>query len=299
MEDIIKKADLPAEALAKANVLIEALPYIQNFYDKTIVIKYGGAAMTDPTIRRNVLEDIVFMNYVGMRPILVHGGGPALSKKLSELGKETKFVRGFRVTDENTMRIAEHEFMKINREIVQEIKMLGGSAMSLSGSEDRLIEVRKHAPIDGEDIGFVGEVTAINGSVLQKMIAGDIIPVIPPMGVGPDDHTYNINADQVAADVAAATHALKLVILTNVQGIFKNIGNPDSLMSHVNLDQVEELEKNGSISGGMVPKVNACIEALSRGVPKTHILDAKIPHALLLEIFTDKGIGTEIVKNGI
>src|SRR3989338_6015354 len=289
MEDIIKKAD----------VLIEALPYIQSFYDKPIVIKYGGAGMTDAAIRRNVLEDIVFMSYVGMCPILVHGGGPTLSKKLKDLGVGTKFVQGFRVTDEKTMQIAEEEFMRINTEIVREIKSLGGSAMSLNGDEDGVIEVQKHGPIDGEDVGYVGDITKVNADVLQKMLVGDIIPVIPPLGFGTnDDHAYNINADQVAAEVASAIGALKLVVLTNVQGILRNLDNPDTLLSHVTLAEVDTLMKSGVIAGGMIPKVKACIKALEGGVPKTHILDAKIPHALLLEIFTDKGIGTEIVSSG-
>src|SRR3989344_1810713 len=182
MEDVINKSDIAAKATAKADVLLEALPYIQNFYDKAVVIKYGGAAMTDETVRKNVLEDIVFMSYVGMRPILVHGGGPALSKRLNGLGRETKFVQGFRVTDEETMRIAEEEFMKINTEIVRELKALGGSALALSGKDDAAIEAQKHPDIDGEDIGFVGEITKINSAMIEKMIVGDIIPVIPPIG---------------------------------------------------------------------------------------------------------------------
>ena len=288
MDDIIKKA----------GVLIEALPYIKNFYDKTIVIKYGGAAMTDDALRRSVLEDIVFMNYVGMQPILVHGGGPKLTQRLKDLGITTKFVEGYRVTDEETMRIAEEEFMKINADIVRELKSLGASAMSLSGKEDGFIEVQKHAPIEGVDLGYVGEIKNIDTDVISKMLTTDIIPVIPPVGVGESDgHAYNINADQVASEVAAALSALKLVVLTNVQGILRNIDNTDSLITHVTLSQVKQLIDSGVVSGGMLPKVNACVHALEHGVTKSHILDAKIPHALLLEIFTDKGVGTEFVKS--
>jgi len=286
MEEIIKKAD----------VLIEALPYIQSFYDKTIVIKYGGAAMTDTGIRRNVLEDIVFMSYVGMRPVLVHGGGPYISKRIEELGKEVKFVKGFRVTDEETMEVVEDELTRINREIVREIISLGGSAISLSGKEDHLIEVKRHAEIDGVDIGFVGEVTKINGDVIQKMITSDIIPVISPIGIGKDGFTYNVNADQASAEISRNLGALKLVLLTNVRGILKELSDPESLISHVNIAEVGQLMENKVLSGGMIPKVNACIRALERGVKKTHIIDVKIPHGILLEIFTDKGIGTEIVK---
>lgn len=286
MEEIIKKAD----------VLIEALPYIQSFYDKTIVIKYGGAAMTDASIRRNVLEDIVFMSYVGMRPVLVHGGGPFISKRLEEIGKEVKFVKGFRVTDEETMEVVEEELTKINREIVREIISHGGSAISLSGADDHLIEVKKHMEPDGTDIGFVGEITKINGDVIQKMLTSDIIPVICPIGRGKDGFTYNVNADQSAAEIARNLGALKFVLLTNVRGILKDIQNPESLISHINVSEIEQLLETKILSGGMIPKVKAGIRALEKGVKKAHIIDVKIPHAILLEIFTDKGIGTEIVK---
>ncbi len=284
------------EMIRKADVLIEALPYIQSFYDKTIIIKYGGAAMTDNTIRRNVLEDIVFTSYVGLRPVLVHGGGPYISKRLEDQGKVVKFVKGFRVTDEETMEVVEEELSRINREIVREIISLGGSAISLSGKEDHLIEVKKHGDIDGEDIGFVGEITKVNGDVIQKMITSDIIPVISPIGIGKDGFTYNVNADQASAEIARSLGAIKLLLLTNVRGILKDINDPESVMSHVNISEIDNLLQSKILSGGMIPKVKACIRALERGVKKTHIIDGKIPHGILLEIFTDKGIGTEIVK---
>lgn len=284
------------DSIKKAEVLIEALPYIQLFYDKTIVIKYGGAAMTDPTIRREVLEDIVFMSYVGMRPVLVHGGGPFISKRLEEMKKEVKFVKGFRVTDEETMEVVEEELTKINRDIVREIISLGGSAISLSGFEDHLIEVKKCPDIDGQDIGFVGDVTKINGDVVQRMLTSDIIPVISPIGIGKDGFTYNVNADNSAAEIARSLRAHKLVLLTNVMGIMTDVKDPDSLIGHATEEEIEALIKKGVIGGGMIPKVRAALRALDRGVKKTHIIDGKIPHGLLLEIFTDKGIGTEIVK---
>ena len=286
MEEMIKKAD----------VLIEALPYIQNFYEKTIVIKYGGAVLTDTVIRRNVLEDIIFMSYVGMRPVLVHGGGPYISKRIEELGKQPKFVRGFRVTDEEAIEVVEEELSKVNREIVREVISLGGSAISLSGKEDHLIEAKKHADIDGEDIGFVGEITKINGDVIQKMITSDIIPVISPIGIGKDGFTYNVNADQASAEIARSLSALKLVLLTNVRGILKDPARPDSIVSHISVPEIDELVEQKIITGGMIPKVKACIRALDRGVKKIHIIDGTIPHGILLEIFTDKGVGTEIVK---
>ena len=284
------------EMIQKANVLIEALPYIQNFYDKTIVIKYGGAVLTDTTIRRNVLEDIVFMSYVGMRPVLVHGGGPYISKRLEELGKEPRFVNGFRVTDEETMEVVEQELYKVNREIVREIIAHGGSAISLSGKDDHLLEVKKHPEIEGQDVGFVGEITRVNEDIIQRMITSDVIPVISPIGLGKDGFAYNVNADQAAAEIARALGALKLALLTNVHGIFKDPTDPDSIISHVTLADIEELKEKKIITGGMIPKVKACARALERGVKKVHIINGKIPHGLLLEIFTDKGIGTEIVK---
>ncbi len=286
MEEIIKKAD----------VLIEALPYIQSFYDKTIVIKYGGAAMTDIEIRRNVLEDIVFTSYVGMRPILVHGGGPYISKRIEQMGKEVKFVKGFRVTDEETIEIVEEELQKVNREIVREIISLGGSAISLSGKEDHLIEVKRHGDLDGVDIGFVGEITKINGDVIQKMITSDIIPVISPIGIGKDGFTYNVNADQASAEIARSLGALKLMLLTNTRGILTDMNDPESVISHLSIAEVDGLMESKVLTGGMIPKVKACIRALERGVKKTHIIDGRIPHGILLEIFTDTGIGTEIVK---
>ncbi len=287
MEDIIRKAD----------VLIEALPYIQSFYDKTMVIKYGGAAMTDTEIRRNVLEDIVFMSYVGMRPVLVHGGGPFISKRIEELGNEVKFVQGYRVTDEETMELVEEELIKVNREIVREIISLGGSAISLSGKDDHLIEVKKHADIDGTDIGFVGDITKVNGDVIQKMLTSDIIPVIAPIGIGKDGFTYNINADQAAAEIARNLGAHKFVLLTNVRGILKDPTNPETLLSHVTVGEIDSLIESKILTSGMIPKVRACMRALDRGsVKKTHIVDGRIPHGILLEIFTDKGIGTEIVR---
>jgi len=283
--------------IKKADVLIEALPYIQSYYGKTIVIKYGGAAMTDKNIRRNVLRDIVFMNYVGMRPILVHGGGPSASARLKELGKEVKFIHGYRVTDKETMEVVESEFMKINAEIVQELTDLGSAAISLSGKEDRFIEVVKHPDIMGQDIGFVGDIRKINGDVLQKIIASDIIPVIPPIGIGVKDNLpYNINADQVAAEIARSLGAVKFVVLTNVKGIMKDVDDASSFLANVNAEEAAAMIKSGVISGGMIPKVNACLRALDRGVKKAHIIDVQIPHGILMEIFTDEGIGTEIVR---
>jgi len=282
--------------IEKADVLIEALPYIKNFYEKIVVIKYGGSAMLDPAVRRGVLEDIVFMNYVGMRPILVHGGGPFINKRLEARGKKVTFVSGYRVTDEETMGIVEEALTQVNRETVQEIIALGASAISLSGKDDHLIETKKHPEIDGTDIGFVGDVTRVNVGVLEKLVTSDIIPVVSPIGIGQDGYGYNVNADNAAAEIARELKALKIVLLTDVDGIRKIKEDPETLIPHVRQQEADELIQSGSVQGGMIPKVRACLRAMDRGAKKAHIINGKTPHALLLEIFTDKGIGTEIVK---
>jgi len=284
------------ELIEKADVMLEALPYIRAFYDKTVVIKYGGSIMHDADNRRRILEDIVFMNYVGMQPILVHGGGPFINERLKSMNKEVRFVNGYRVTDEDTMVVVEQELIEVNREIVRELTQLGSTAISLSGKDDHLIVTRKHPDIDGIDIGFVGEVTRINGDVLEKLVTSDIIPVIAPIGVGRDGNAYNVNADTAAAEIAKDVGALKFVLLTDVDGILKDRKDATSLISHVTLGEIEGLIASGVISGGMIPKVRACLRSLERGVKKAHIVNGKIPHALLLEIFTDQGIGTEIVR---
>jgi acetylglutamate kinase len=280
----------------KANVLIEALPYIKNFYEKIVVIKYGGSAMLDPAIRRSVLQDIVFMNYVGMRPILVHGGGPFITENLTKMNIKTEFVQGFRVTNEDAIQVVEETLEKVNREIVQDIISLGASAISLSGKDDHLIEADKHPDIDGVDIGFVGEVKKVNAGVLEKLVTSDIIPVISPIGIGRGGFAYNVNADSAAARIAKCVRALKFVLLTDQDGILQDRHTPGSLISHVFVSEAENLIADGIITGGMIPKVRACLKAMDRGVKKAHIINGKIPHALLLEIFTDKGIGTEIVR---
>ena len=284
------------ELIEKAAVMLEALPYIRAFYDKTVIIKYGGSVLHDDTIRRGVLQDIVFMNYVGMQPIIVHGGGPYINERLKKMGKEVQFVEGYRVTDEDTMAVVEEELTEVNKEIVRELVALGSTAISLSGKDDHLIMTKKHGDINGMDIGYVGEVTKINGEVLEKLVTSDIIPVISPVGIGKDGNAYNVNADNAAAEIARDVGALKFVLLTDVDGILKDRNDAKTLLSHVKSAEVEELINSGVVSGGMIPKIRACLRALERGGKKAHIINGKIPHALLLEIFTDQGIGTEIVR---
>lgn len=282
------------EAIRKADVLIEALPYIKKFHKKVIVIKYGGSILGDEKIRNGVLEDIVFLNFMGLRPILVHGGGPNISERMRSSGKKTEFVEGMRVTDEETLQLVEEELLVLNKLIVKELDDLGAKAIGLNGKDDDLIFVeKKKAKID---IGLVGKIKSINTQLLNDELKKDKIVVVLPMGKGKDKKTYNVNADEVAASIASEMQAEKFVLLTNVKGIMRNPEDPHSFISTLTVDEVSGLIENKIIQQGMIPKVMACVEALNGGVKKTHVVDARTPHGLLLEIFTDQGIGTEIIK---
>lgn len=282
------------EAIKKSEVLIEALPYIKKFYRKVVVIKYGGAAVDEKGIDPSVLEDIVFMNYAGMRPILVHGGGPMISKFMKKAGIEPRFVCGRRVTDKESIYIIDKALHMINSQIVKTLKDLGTKAFGLSGRENNLIRVKK---LKTEvDLGFVGEVTSVDTTIVKQLIEDNIIPVIYPLGMGRDRNLYNVNADDVASEIAVALKAEKFVLLTNVRGVLKDKDDPKTLYNTLTVKDVNVLVKKKIIYGGMMPKVVSCVNAIKGGVKKAHILDASIPHALLLEMFTDKGIGTEIVK---
>lgn len=279
-------------AIRKAEVLIEALPYIRQFKDKVIVIKYGGSILGEEKIRRVVLEDIVFLNFVGLKPVLVHGGGPNISDRMRQSGKKTDFVDGMRVTDEETLKVVEEELSKLNALIASEIAELGAGVQGYNGKEGVIVAEKKKAKID---LGQVGNIIDIRPEPVLNLLRQQKIPVILPMGRGLDTKTYNVNADEAAASIAAALKADKLVLLTNVKGIMRNPEDPHSFISTLTEEGVINLKKEKVIQQGMIPKVDACIHALDKGVKKTHIVDACIPHALLLEIFTDKGIGTEIV----
>jgi acetylglutamate kinase len=281
------------EAIKKARVLMEALPYIKSFYGKIVVIKYGGSAMIDEDLKRSVIQDIIFMEYVGMHPVLVHGGGAQISDCMKKLGKKPKFIKGLRVTDQETAEIVEMVLGgKINSEIVRLINENGGNAAGLSGKDGNLIRAKKLLSKEGKDLGYVGKVESINPSIIDALGKQDFIPVISPIGVGRDGHTYNINADLVAGAVASVLKAHKLVFLTDVQGIYRG----KTLLSTLKTKDAKKLIEKGVIDSGMIPKVEACVTALKAGVSKTHIIDGRIPHSLLLEIYTDKGVGTEIVK---
>ena len=287
-----------------AEVLIEALPYIRHFYDRQIVIKYGGAAMEDDTLIHSVMQDIVLMKYVGIRPIIVHGGGPRITTWMDKIGKVPEFVQGLRVTDAETVEVAEMVLGSINKEIVSRINQHGGKAIGLSGKDANLVLAEKQetqvTDENGEkidvDLGFVGKIIGINTESVSVLDRGGYIPVITPIGVGVDGQTYNINADTMAGEIASAFQAEKLIMLTDTRGILRDLSDDASLMPTIRMREVDAFIKEGFIAGGMLPKVEACTTALIGGVYKTHIIDGRIPHSLLLEVFTEGGIGTEIVR---
>ena len=287
----------------KAAILVEALPYIQEFYGKTIVIKYGGNAMVSDALKEKVMQDIALMKYVGIRTVVVHGGGPEITEFLHKVGKESNFVSGLRVTDEETVEIAEMVLDgKINSEIVNILNRRGVKAVGLSGKDAGLIEAKKKLATvyEGEskkkvDIGYVGEVAKVDNGILLDLLDNGYVPIIAPIGVGEDGESYNINADYVAADIAGALKAKKLLLLTDTEGVYKNFDDKSSFISSLTAAEAKEYIKTGIISGGMIPKVEACLKALSAGANKTHIIDGRLPHSIILEIFTSAGIGTQVV----
>ncbi len=284
-----------------ADILIEALPYIRRFYGETIVIKYGGHAMVDQRLKEDFARDITLMKFIGLHPVVVHGGGPQIGSVLEKMGITSHFVDGIRVTDEPTMDVVEMVLVgKVNKEIVAQISQQGGKAVGLSGKDGGLILSKKlhlvrpaaeDKPPEIIDIGMVGEVAGINPEVIRTLEAGGFIPVIAPVGVGGSGETYNINADWVASKIAVALGAIKLILLTDVAGILDGRG---SLISSITAGAMHELLKGGTVSGGMIPKMQCALEAAERGVRRVHIVDGRTPHAVLLELFTDKGIGTEV-----
>ena len=287
-------------AIAKANILIEALPYIRTFAASTFVIKLGGNAMADPALSRSFAMDLILLSSVGIRPVVVHGGGPQIGRLMERLGKQTEFVNGLRVTDQETIDIVEMVLVgKVNKEIVGQINANGGRAVGLSGTDGGLIKARKmtmhdqHNPGQEIDLGLVGEVAGVSPSVIRTLDEHQFIPVIAPLGCGPDGQTYNINADTAAGAIASALEAEKLILLTDVEGVK---GRDGQLYSTLTSSQVTQCVADGTISGGMNPKTTCCCQALQHGVRKAHIIDGRVEHAVLLEIFTDGGVGTQIVQ---
>lgn len=280
--------------LEKANVLIEALPYIQRFNRKIIVIKYGGSAMVDEELKKKVIEDVTLLKLVGFKPIIVHGGGKEISKWIGKVGMEPKFINGLRVTDKDTMEVAEMVLGKVNKSLVQIVEELGVRAIGISGKDGGLLKVEKKYS-NGEDIGFVGDVKEVNADILYDLLEKDFLPIICPIGLDDEYNTYNINADDAACAIARAVKAEKLAFLTDIEGVYKNPEDPKTLISELTVSEAKKLISDGYIKGGMLPKLNNCIEAIENGVSRVHILDGRIPHCVLLEIFTNKGIGTAIL----
>lgn len=284
------------EILMKAQILIEALPYIQKFNNKKVVVKYGGSAMIDKDLQLNVIKDVALLKLVGMQPIIVHGGGKEISKWVSLLGNEPKFVEGLRVTDADTMEVAEMVLGKVNKGLVQMVEQLGVKAVGISGKDGATLKVEKKY-VNGQDIGFVGNITDVNVELINTLIENDFVPIIAPIGLDDDFQAYNINADDAACAVATAIGAEKLAFLTDIEGVYTDPKDKDTLISVLTLEKADELIDEGYIGGGMLPKLKNCIDAVRNGVSRVHILDGRIEHCLLLEFFTNRGIGTAIIDN--
>ena len=284
MESIMKKAE----------VLVEALPYIQKFNRKIIVVKYGGSAMSNEELQRSVIQDVTLLKLVGFKPIIVHGGGKAISKWVEKSGKKPEFVNGLRVTDEETMEIAEMVLNRVNKNLVAMVEKLGVMSAGVCGKDGGLLKVEKKYS-GGQDIGFVGDVKEVNPKILLDLIDRDFLPIVAPIGLDENCDTYNINADDAACAIAKAVGADKLVFLTDVEGLYKDFNDKSSFISRIRVSDADALINDGYIGGGMLPKLANCTSAVKNGVHKVHILDGRIPHCLLLEIFTDHGVGTAIV----
>ena len=289
-----KKMEHMDDILAKAQVLVEALPYIQRFNRKIIVVKYGGSAMVDEQLKKSVIQDVVLLKLVGFKPIIVHGGGKEISKWVEKVGMEPHFINGLRVTDEPTMEIAEMVLNKVNKSLVQMVQELGVMGVGITGKDGGLLKVEKKYS-NGEDIGYVGEITEVNPKILYDLLEKDFLPIVGPIGMDDAFKSYNINADDAACAIARAVNAEKLAFLTDIEGVYRDPSDKSSLISELHLSEARELIGSGNIGGGMLPKLNNCIDAIENGVSRVHILDGRIAHCLLLEIFTNKGIGTAIL----
>ena len=292
----ITKEEYMQKYYQKAEVLIEALPYIQKYNRKVIVVKYGGSAMSDEELKKNVIKDVTLLKLVGFKPIVVHGGGKDISKWVEKVGKEARFVNGLRVTDEETMEIAEMVLSKVNKSLVAMVQELGVKAVGISGKDGGLLEVEKKYA-GGEDIGYVGNITRVNTKLLEDLLENDFLPIVSPIGLDKNFDTYNINADDAACAIAKAMHADKLAFLTDIEGVYKDPDDKSTFISRLSVSEANALIKDGCIGGGMLPKLNNCTDAIENGVNRVHILDGRKPHTLLLEIFTRKGIGTMFFRD--
>ncbi len=284
------------QIMMKAQTLIEALPYIQRFNRKIIVIKYGGSAMMDEALKKSVIQDVVLLKLVGFKPIIVHGGGKDISKWVQKAGMEPRFVNGLRVTDEPTMEIAEMVLNRVNKSLVNRVQELGVMGVGISGKDGGLLHVKKKLS-GGEDIGYVGEIDSVNPKILHDLLEKDFLPIVCPIGYDDKYNTYNINADDAACAIARAVKAEKLAFLTDVEGVYEDPKDPSTLISEMDTVMMQEFLDSGHVGGGMLPKLHSCLEAIEHGVKRVHIMDGRLPHCLLLEIFTNKGVGTAIVDS--
>ena len=280
--------------LEKAAVLVEALPYIQKFNRKVIVVKYGGSAMVDEQLKKSVISDVTLLKLVGFKPIIVHGGGKEISKWVGKVGKEAQFINGLRVTDEETMEIAEMVLGRVNKSLVTMVEELGVKAVGISGKDGGLLKVKKKYA-DGKDSGYVGEITDVDPKILYDLMEKDFLPIICPVGLDDEFNTYNINADDAACAIARAVGANKLAFLTDIEGLYRDFEDKSSLISEITVKEAKELIAGGTIGGGMLPKLSNCIDAIEAGVSRVHIIDGRIPHSILMEIFSDRGVGTAIL----
>ena len=288
--------NLDPSIMQKAEVLIEALPYIQRFNRKIIVVKYGGSAMVDEELKLHVIQDVVLLKLVGFKPIIVHGGGKEISRWVGKVGMEPRFVGGLRYTDEPTMEIVEMVLNKVNKSLVQLVNELGCKAVGISGKDGCLLKCEKKL-FGGEDLGYVGNITEVNPKVIYDLLEKDFLPIICPVGFDEDFMSYNINADDAACAIARTVHAEKLAFLTDVEGVYRDYEDKNSLISEMTVEEAQNFVNSGMLGGGMLPKLQNCIDAIENGVSRVHILDGRIPHCLLLEIFTNKGIGTAILSS--
>ena len=282
------------ELMAKAEVLIEALPYIQRFNRRIIVVKYGGSAMLDEELKKSVIQDVTLLKLVGFKPIIVHGGGKEISKWVAKSGMEPEFINGLRKTDEATMEIAKMILRKVGKSLVSMVESLGVRAVSISGKDGGLLKVEKKYS-QGQDIGFVGDIKSVDPKILYDLLEKDFLPIVCPIGLDDNYQTYNINADDAACAIACAVNAEKLAFLTDIEGVYRDPSDPKTLISELRVSEAKELLESGYIGGGMLPKLNNCINAIENGVSRVHILDGRLAHCLLLEIFTNRGIGTAIL----
>lgn len=282
--------------LQRTEILIEALQYVKRFNSKIVVVKYGGSAMIDEEMEKSVIQDVALLKLVGFKPIIVHGGGKEISNWVEKLGKKTKFINGLRVTDEETMEIAEMVLNKVNKGLVQKLEEFGVNAVGISGKDGSLLKAEKKS-LDGLDLGYVGEITQVNPKLLYGLLENDFLPVVAPIGMDDESNSYNINGDDAACAVAKAVNAAKLAFLTDIEGVLKDPEDKSTLISELMVEDAKKLIEDGIVSGGMLPKINNCIDAIENGVSRVHIMDGTIAHCLLLEIFTNKGIGTAILAS--